>query len=190
MDDIELTDDEHLRALAALEAVVGNNDTGLAVLAAGSAAEKPLPELLAAYGKHTLERILVAAFGITSETGHGEMGPRLAELNADPQARLTFLLAEALRQQAVLAGDDLAHRDVGAGGGPRVHRCRRLRRPDPAARSAQRGPARRLTRRAGRSPVSLPLRRGSCRGPFRDHCHASYRPLQHQLGRLCRSGRK
>ncbi|MFJ1588544.1 hypothetical protein ACIOC1_35125 [Streptomyces sp. NPDC088197] len=70
--------------------------------------EKPLPELLAAYGKHTLERILVAAFGIISETGHGEMGPRLAELNADPQARLAFLLAEALRQQAVLAGDDLA----------------------------------------------------------------------------------
>jgi hypothetical protein len=106
-DDIELTDDEHLRALAALEAVVGNNDTGLAVLAAGGAGEKAVPELLAAYGKHTLERILVAAFGITSETGAGEMGPRLAELNADPQARLTFLLAEALRQQAVLAGDDL-----------------------------------------------------------------------------------
>jgi hypothetical protein len=108
MDDIELTDDEHLRALAALEAVVGNNDAGLAVLAAGSAGERPLPELLAAYGKHTLERILVAAFGITSEAGRGEMGPRLAELNADPQARLTFLLAEALRQQAVLAGNDLA----------------------------------------------------------------------------------
>ncbi|MFJ1588396.1 hypothetical protein ACIOC1_34360 [Streptomyces sp. NPDC088197] len=107
MDDIELTDDEHLRALAALEAVVGNNDTGLAVLAASGAGEKPLPELLAAYGKHTLERILVAAFGITSGMDRSEMGPRLAELNADPQARLTFLLAEALRQQAALAGDDL-----------------------------------------------------------------------------------
>ncbi|MFF7154349.1 hypothetical protein [Streptomyces sp. NPDC008139] len=107
-DDIELTDDEHLRALAALEAVVGNNDAGLAVLAASGAGERPLPELLAAYGKHTLERILVAAFGITSETGHGEMGPRLAELNADPQACLVFLLADALHQQAVLTGDDLA----------------------------------------------------------------------------------
>jgi hypothetical protein len=35
--DIELTDDEHLRALAVLEAVVGNNDDdGLAVLAGGA----------------------------------------------------------------------------------------------------------------------------------------------------------
>jgi hypothetical protein len=106
-EDIELTDDEHLRALAALEAVVVNDDAALAVLA-GGVGERLLPELLAAYGKHTLERILVAAFGITSETGHGEMGPRLAELNADPQARLTLLLTEALRQQAALAGDDLA----------------------------------------------------------------------------------
>jgi hypothetical protein len=93
MDDIELTDDEYLRALAALEAVVGNNDAGLAVLAASSTGERPLPELLAAYGKHTLERILVAAFGITSGMDRGEMGPRLAD---------------ALHQQAVLAGDDLA----------------------------------------------------------------------------------
>jgi hypothetical protein len=74
----------------------------------GGTGERPLSELLAVYGKHTLERTLVAAFGITSETGHGEMGLRLAELIADPQARLTFLLAEALRQQAGLAGDDLA----------------------------------------------------------------------------------
>jgi hypothetical protein len=40
--DIELTDDEHLRALAALEAVVGNDDDALAVLA-GGASERPLP---------------------------------------------------------------------------------------------------------------------------------------------------
>lgn len=51
--DIELTDDEHLRALAALEAVVENNDDALAVLAGGDG-ERPLPALLAAYGQHTL----------------------------------------------------------------------------------------------------------------------------------------
>ncbi|MEE1759337.1 MULTISPECIES: hypothetical protein [unclassified Streptomyces] len=44
--DIELTDDEHLRALAALEAVVGNNDDALAALA-GDAGERPLPAPLA-----------------------------------------------------------------------------------------------------------------------------------------------
>ncbi|MFD4863130.1 hypothetical protein [Streptomyces atratus] len=105
--DTELTSDEHLRALAALEAVVGNNDAGLAVLA-GSEGERPLPELLAVYGRHTLERILVAAFGITATTDRGETRRLVAELNADPQARLTFLLTDALRQQAAVAGDDLA----------------------------------------------------------------------------------
>lgn len=105
---IELTDDDHLRALAALEAIVGDNDASLAVLGAGSEGERPLPALLAAYGRHTLERILVAAFGITASTDSGESSRLVAELNADPQARLTFLLAEALRQQAALVGDDLA----------------------------------------------------------------------------------
>ncbi|WP_329203878.1 hypothetical protein [Streptomyces sp. NBC_01435] len=105
--DTELTSDEHLRALAALEAVVSNNDEGLAALP-GSAGERPLPELLAVYGRHTLERILVAAFGITATTDRDETRRLVAELNADPQARLTFLLTDALRQQAAAAGDDLA----------------------------------------------------------------------------------
>jgi hypothetical protein len=74
----------------------------------GVRGERPLPELLAVYGRHTLERILVAAFGITATTDGGETSRLVAELNADPQARLAFLLAEALRQQAALAGDDLA----------------------------------------------------------------------------------
>jgi hypothetical protein len=68
----------------------------------------PLPERLAAYGKYTLERILVAAFGITAATGGEEMGERLGELNGDPQARITFLLADAWRHQAAAAGADLA----------------------------------------------------------------------------------
>ncbi|MFD6935275.1 hypothetical protein ACFWAP_03835 [Streptomyces goshikiensis] len=106
--EIELTDDDHLRALAALEAIVGNNDAGLAVLAAGNDGERPLPALLAVYGRHTLERILVAASGLTPSTDSAESSRLVAELNAHPQARLTFLLAEALRQQAALAGDDLA----------------------------------------------------------------------------------
>jgi hypothetical protein len=71
-DDIELTDDEHLRALTALEAVVGNHDAALPVLAGGDG-ERPLPELLAAYGRHTLDRILLAAFEINADTGSSEM---------------------------------------------------------------------------------------------------------------------
>ncbi|MET9427875.1 MULTISPECIES: hypothetical protein [unclassified Streptomyces] len=70
MDD-ELTNDDHLRALAALEAVVQNNDGALEALA-GGAHERPLAALLAAYGKHTLHRILLAAFGIEATMTHDE----------------------------------------------------------------------------------------------------------------------
>ncbi|MFD4341738.1 hypothetical protein ACFWPP_31710 [Streptomyces anulatus] len=105
MDD-ELTTDDHLRALAALEAVVQNNDAGLQVLAGGEH-ELPLAALLAAYGKRTLERILLAAFGIEATTTLDETGQRVAELNGDPMARIVFLLNDSLHHQAALAGDDL-----------------------------------------------------------------------------------
>ncbi|GHB28863.1 hypothetical protein GCM10010306_021570 [Streptomyces umbrinus] len=105
--DIALTDDEHLRALAALEAVVGNNDDALAVLT-GGAGERPLPELLAAYGQHTLHRILIAAFGIDATMDHDETGRLVAEINSDPMARMVFVLTDALHNQAALAGDVLA----------------------------------------------------------------------------------
>jgi hypothetical protein len=103
----ELTDDEHLRALAALEAVVGNNDDALAVLA-GGAGERPLPILLAAYGQHTLHRVLIAAFGIDATMDHDETGRLVAEINSDPMARMVFLLTDALHHQAALAGGDPA----------------------------------------------------------------------------------
>lgn len=105
--DAELTNDDHLRALAALEAVVQNNDGALEVLA-GGASERPLAALLAAYGKHTLDRILLAAFGIEATMTRDETGQRVTELNGDPTARIVFLLTDSLHHQAVLAGGDLA----------------------------------------------------------------------------------
>lgn len=103
--DTELTDDEHLRALAALEAVVGNDDDALAVLG-GGVGERPLPALLAAYGQHTLHRILISAFGIDATMDHDETGRLVAEINSDPMARMVFVLTDALHNQAALAGDD------------------------------------------------------------------------------------
>jgi len=103
--DIELTGDEHLRALAALEAVVGDNDDALTVLA-GGAGERPLPALLAAYGQHTLHRILISAFGIDATMDYDETGRLVAEINADPMARVVFVLTDALHNQAALAGND------------------------------------------------------------------------------------
>jgi hypothetical protein len=105
--DTELTDDEHLRSLAALEAVVGNNDHGLAVLA-GGAGERPLPALLAAYGQHTLHRVIIAAFGIDATMDHDETGRLVSEINDDPMARMVFVLTDALHNQAALAGNDPA----------------------------------------------------------------------------------
>ncbi|WP_424862982.1 hypothetical protein [Streptomyces sp. MMS24-I29] len=103
---IELTDDEHLRALAALEAVVGDNDDDLAVLVAG-AGERPLPTLLAAYGQHTLHRILIAAVGIDATMDYDETGRLTAEVDPDPMARVVFVLTDALHNQAACAGEDL-----------------------------------------------------------------------------------
>jgi len=103
--DIELTDDEHLRALAALEAVVGNDDDALRVLAGGEG-ERRLPALLAAYGQHTLHRIVVAAFGITATMDRDETGRLVAEVNKDPMARIVFVLTDALYNQAAFIGDD------------------------------------------------------------------------------------
>ncbi|WJV44524.1 hypothetical protein [Streptomyces flavofungini] len=105
--EIELTRDEHLRALAALEAVVEGNDAALTVLA-GGAGERPLPALLAAYGQHTLHRILIAAFGIDATMDHDETGRLVAEINSDPMARVVFVLTDALHNQAALVGDDPA----------------------------------------------------------------------------------
>jgi hypothetical protein len=105
--DIELTDDEHLRALATLEAVVKNDDEALALLAGGES-ERPLPTLLAAYGQHTLHRILISAFGIDATMDYDETGRLVAEINSDPMARIVFVLTDALHNQAALAGDDPA----------------------------------------------------------------------------------
>lgn len=105
MDD-ELTNDDHLRALAALEAVVQNDDGALKALVGGTR-ERPLAALLAAYGQHTLHRVLLAAFGIEATMTHDETGQRVAELNGDPMARIVFLLTDSLHHQAILAGEDL-----------------------------------------------------------------------------------
>jgi hypothetical protein len=104
--DTELTDEDHLRALAALEAIVGNNDDALTVLA-GNPTERPLPDLLAAYGKHTLHRILLAAFGIEATMTYDETSQRVTELNGDPMARVVFLLTDSLHHQAAMAAGDL-----------------------------------------------------------------------------------
>ncbi|WP_431315725.1 hypothetical protein [Streptomyces murinus] len=100
--EVEVTRDEQLRALAALEAVVGNDDAALTVLA-GDAEELPLAALLAAYGQYVFRRVLFVMFGVDATMDRDEVGRLVAEINGDPMARVLFLLAGALRDQAALA---------------------------------------------------------------------------------------
>jgi hypothetical protein len=107
----ELTDDEHLRALAALEAVLGNDDTALNVLSRRESAgpgERALPELLAAYGHHAMHHILLASYGIDADLDPAEAGRHAAVMDRDPFARVVYVLIDTLHQQAALAGDDPA----------------------------------------------------------------------------------
>ncbi|MFJ4676978.1 hypothetical protein [Kitasatospora sp. NPDC088783] len=105
--DVELTEDELLRALAALEAVVRDDDAALAALA-GGAGERALPLLLAAYGRKVLIRILATLFGVDPAMGREETSQLVAEINADPMARMVIVLTGALHNQAAPAGDDPA----------------------------------------------------------------------------------
>jgi hypothetical protein len=106
MADDDLTTDEQLRALAALEAIAAGDDVALTVLAAPG--ERPLPALLSAYGQDSLHRLLIAAFKIGPDTSDADRAERLAELNNDQQARLVFILINSLHQFADYARDDLA----------------------------------------------------------------------------------
>ncbi|WP_240964320.1 hypothetical protein [Streptomyces sp. C1-2] len=104
------------------------------------AGRAPLAALLAAYGQHTLHRVLLAAFGIKATMTHDETGQRVAELNGDPMARIAFLLTNSLHHQAVLAGNNLVTA-TRIGGfrparDPRLHRRGHPRRVGPAARPA------------------------------------------------------
>ncbi len=103
-----LTDDEQLRALAALEAISANEDGALTVLADSRPGERPLPALLATYGQHNIQRILLVAFGADPGMNDDETARIIAEINADPQAQLAGVLTDTLRQWAAMAGGDPA----------------------------------------------------------------------------------
>jgi hypothetical protein len=105
MEDDHLTDDEHLRAVAALEAITTGNDANLAALTGPG--ERPLPDLLARYGEDNLHRILLTMVGIDASTGPHEMPRLLAEMNSTQQAQLVYTLTSVLRQTADHRGADL-----------------------------------------------------------------------------------
>ncbi len=109
-----MTSDEHLRALAALEVVAKGGDEEELMALAGDDGEHPLPALLVAYGRHTLQRILLAVFGADDTMSRDEITLRVDEINEDPLARMTFALTSTLRTQAASAGNSpVAAKQIG-----------------------------------------------------------------------------
>ncbi|GAA1956391.1 hypothetical protein GCM10009738_32950 [Kitasatospora viridis] len=92
---MELTRDETLRALAALEASWRHDEQALEALAAVGEFEQPLPVLLADYGHRTLQALLTIAFSGSDTTP--EEALRLTEqMRENAIYRLSEVLGEAL----------------------------------------------------------------------------------------------
>jgi hypothetical protein len=103
-----LTVDEALRALAALEAAWKDDDEALSALAAGSADERPLPALVAAYGEHAMDTLMALAFGLRSTMSDEEIAELSDAVTANIGARMSALVTQTLKAWgAVAAPDDL-----------------------------------------------------------------------------------
>ncbi|WP_030239196.1 hypothetical protein [Streptomyces sp. NRRL S-350] len=103
-----LTVDEALRALAALEAAWNDDAEALSALAAGSADERPLPALVAAYGEHAMDTLMALAFGLRSSMSDEEIAEISDAVGSNIGARMSALLTRTLKAWgAVTAPDDL-----------------------------------------------------------------------------------
>ncbi|MGW6916617.1 hypothetical protein ACWGB8_22740 [Kitasatospora sp. NPDC054939] len=107
MTDRGLTDEESLRALAALEAAWREDEEALAALAARRPEEQPLPLLLARYGEFTVTNILALAFGINGEMSAEEFDEASERLARNVVARICSVLSETQQAWAASAGDDV-----------------------------------------------------------------------------------
>ncbi|MGF1430346.1 hypothetical protein [Kitasatospora sp. LaBMicrA B282] len=107
-DGSELTRDEVLRALAALEAGWAGDEQALAVLGERAPGERALPALLALYGERTLQALLTIAIS-GQETPSSEQALACAdELAHTVVGRISGVLGQALESWAAGAGDDSA----------------------------------------------------------------------------------
>ncbi|MER6302297.1 hypothetical protein ABT247_22430 [Kitasatospora sp. NPDC001539] len=101
-----LTVDEALRALAALEAAWKDDDEALSALAAGTARERALPELVAAYGEHAMDTLMALAFGLRSSMSDEEIAELSDAVSANIGARMSALLTQTLKAWGTVAAPD------------------------------------------------------------------------------------
>ncbi|MFC8720885.1 hypothetical protein [Kitasatospora sp. NPDC057198] len=107
MPERELSRDEVLRVLAALEAVRTGGDDGLRALLAVGRGGQPLAQAVAAYTSAGLGQLLSAGFGIHDGLGPEELRAAVERVTAGVGARRTRLLADLLAAWAQRAGDGL-----------------------------------------------------------------------------------
>ncbi|MGW4898194.1 hypothetical protein ACWEQL_39025 [Kitasatospora sp. NPDC004240] len=102
-----MTDEESLRALAALEATWREDDEALAALAARRPDERPLPLLLADYGEFTVTNLLALAYGINDRMSPEELTEASEQLAGNVVTRVCGALAQTQRAWAEECGDDV-----------------------------------------------------------------------------------
>ncbi len=101
----ELTRDEVLRVLTALEAAWTRDDDGLQALLVVGPGEQPLAVAIAAYTSEGLGRLLSAANGIHDGLNREQLRAAVERVKADIGARQTRLLADTLTTWARGATD-------------------------------------------------------------------------------------
>ncbi|MFC9219740.1 hypothetical protein ACFT8W_02800 [Streptomyces hygroscopicus] len=108
----ELTPDQVLRAVAALEAAWADDNDALAALVRSGHGEQPLAVLIAQYGASRLQSTVLIVTGIASLEG-ADRQEALAELREGLISHMTAVALSMMSGWAVSAGDDVqATRDL------------------------------------------------------------------------------
>ncbi|MEU3953589.1 hypothetical protein AB0F45_14915 [Streptomyces achromogenes] len=102
----ELTPDQVLRVIAALEAAWNGDDDALAALARGGSGEQPLAVLVAEFGESRLLKMVLAATGIDGLEGT-ELEQAVAEYRQSITPHLLGVASGLMASWAASAGEDV-----------------------------------------------------------------------------------
>ncbi|WP_404200416.1 hypothetical protein [Streptomyces tauricus] len=102
----ELTADQVMRVIAALEAAWAGDDDALAALARGGGGEQPLAVMVAQYGASRVQSMLLVVTGIAGLDG-ADQQEALAELRQGLISHMTTMALSMMDGWARSAGDDV-----------------------------------------------------------------------------------
>ncbi|MER7682182.1 MULTISPECIES: hypothetical protein [unclassified Streptomyces] len=102
----ELTPDQVMRAVAALEAAWARDDDALAALVQSGHGERPLAELVAQYGASRLQTVVLVATGIAHLDG-AEQQEALTQWREGPLSHVTTVAMSTMSGWARAAGEDV-----------------------------------------------------------------------------------